>query len=84
MKVKLICATLVLSMYGAIAHAEDPCASVACMSGKAGIAGGSAAGKCQEPIAAFFSILVFRHGKFKPGSTNQKRREYLESCPGSS
>jgi hypothetical protein len=85
MKTKALFTAAFFSLFTIAAYADDPCEAVACLSGKAGIAGGSAMGAtCPPAMAAFFSILVFKHGKFKPGSTNQKRREYLESCPGSS
>lgn len=81
--VVIVSALLLGSLTSLAAQARDPCKALACMSGMAGIAGGSQAGECAVPTSEFFAIIVTRKGKFKPGDTAQKRRDYLNSCPGS-
>ena len=66
------------------AEARDPCKTMLCMAGKAGVAGSSLADSdCSGAISDFFSIVVKKKGKFKPAATARAREQFLNSCPGS-
>ncbi|HGA2320488.1 TPA: hypothetical protein ACIRVE_005104 [Pseudomonas putida] len=83
MKKTFIASALILgSLASFTAQARDPCKSLVCMAGKAGVAGGSQAGDCSQAVNDFFSIIVTKKGKFKPDPTATKRLQFLESCQG--
>jgi len=66
------------------AEARDPCKTLMCMAGKAGLDGSSLADSdCGGPISDFFSIVVKKNGNFKAAATAKAREEFLTSCPGS-
>ncbi|HCF6891803.1 TPA: hypothetical protein NII59_005811 [Pseudomonas aeruginosa] len=66
------------------AEARDPCKTMMCMAGKAGLKGGSLADSdCSGAVSDFFSIVVKKKGKFKPEATARAREEFLNSCSGS-
>lgn len=52
------------------AETRDPCKTMMCMAGKAGLQGGSLADSdCSGAVSDFFSIVVKKKGKFKPEAT---------------
>ncbi|HGW5540819.1 TPA: TrbM/KikA/MpfK family conjugal transfer protein [Pseudomonas aeruginosa] len=66
------------------AEARDPCKTMMCMAGQAGLMGSSLEeSDCSGAISDFFAIVVKKNGKFKPEATSQAREEFLNSCPGS-
>lgn len=84
MKKTLLATVLSLGLFSVpLAHAADPCETLVCMAGLAGVAGGSVAGGCDSAINSFFDIRKFRKGKFKASATSSARKSFIKSCSGS-
>lgn len=78
MKKIFAAAALSLSLVSVNASAGDACETILCLGGMlTGDSGGSA---CDGAINSFFDIQVWKHGKFKPSATADKRKEYLNQC----
>lgn len=59
--------------------AKDPCETVLCMAGV--LQGKGTVAGCDGPVADFYDIEVKKHGKFKPGATEDARRQFVNQCP---
>jgi len=73
---------VLIAMFITPAHAKDSCASVLCLAGMYQGAGKSS--ECNSPVSDYFSIRVFKKGKFKASRTASARLSYLNSCPSHS
>jgi hypothetical protein len=78
MKKILIAAAVALSLVSVNASAKDPCKTILCLGGM--LTGNSGGSECSGAIQDYFSIQVWKKGKFKPSSTLDKRKEFLNQC----
>ena len=74
--------SVVTSVVAPPVSAKDACASLLCMAGE--VAGSSGGSSCNAPINDFLSIVEYRHGHLDYSATPKARKDYLNSCPGSS
>lgn len=85
MRIKAIALTAVfLSAVGiqsARADNETACGAVLCLGGM--MLGGSGGAGCASYLAAYFSIVSFRHGSFDPWATLSKRGNFINQCSSS-
>lgn len=72
----VICISLV--GLAAPAYAQDPCETLLCMWGM--FKGKGVVAKCDPAVSDFKSIVVRKHGKFKPSDTSDARRSFLGQC----
>ncbi|MFY1070651.1 TrbM/KikA/MpfK family conjugal transfer protein [Pseudomonas juntendi] len=68
-----------LAVFGTPVYAQDPCETVLCMWGM--LKGKGVVANCDPAVSDFKSIVVRKHGKFKPGATSDARRSFLGQCP---
>lgn len=61
------------------AYAKDPCETVLCMAGM--LQGEGVVTGCDGPVADFFNIVKKKKGKFRPGATQDARRDFVNQCP---
>lgn len=60
---------------------DSACGAVLCLFGE--MVGQRNQSGCDEYEKDYFSIRVYRHGKFDEGKTAEKRLEFLNKCPSS-
>ncbi|MGG5276308.1 TrbM/KikA/MpfK family conjugal transfer protein [Pseudomonas syringae pv. coryli] len=78
MKKTIIAVALGLSLVSVNASAKDPCKTILCLGGM--LTGNSGGSECSSAIQDYFSIQVWKKGKFKPSSTLSKREDFLNQC----
>jgi len=76
----LICATSVInaSAGGVLTGAPKlACEATLCLA-----ASGGTPSECVPSLTKYFSIEIFKDGKYKPGATLNARKAFLQICPG--